>query len=505
MVIFDIIKMISWRKRPIFDVGERMSGILKSENYQTKLKKVRTFLLSNEWMAFLFCLGALFTTLNEVFPGRQIEIYGTLVFGFIVAGCLVISDDIMAGLAPFMLTCLVAIKCYDSFDAFMRFKLLAIPLAVLLGIHFIAYRKKLVIGGTLFWPMVFVSISILLGGLGFISSEEYFAPTSLYHMVGLGFGMVFLYIYFYSHIEVHSDYSLIGMLTKIMVLSGCFASFMVITYYIININTVIDVRGLIYLQWRNNLSTILMLTMPFAFFRASKKSYAVVLGFIFYFAILLTGSRGGLVFGSVELLMCIVMYMVYDRRRRLAYIIICGFFLFAFLAFSRQFIDFFGSTLDRLFKAINDFLIGEENEVRAIHYKRGINDFLNNPIFGTGLGYMGNRDVHASKEGALCWYHCEPIQIAASFGMIGLAAFAYQFIRRNVLLWRKATLFNMTVFLSYMSLEMMSLVNPGILCPMPYLLLVTMFFVIVEKCDVGEKQEKIHFKSAKHKKKKENT
>ena len=49
----------------------------------------------------------------------------------------------------------------------------------------------------------------------------------------------------------------------------------------------------------------------------------------------------------------------------------------------------------------------------------------------------------------------------------------------------------MTIFLSYFSLEMMSLVNPGILCPMPYLMLVTLFMVIVEKCDDSEPQEKI--------------
>ena len=103
---------------------------------------------------------------------------------------------------------------------------------------------------------------------------------------------------------------------------------------------------------------------------------------------------------------------------------------------------------------------------------------------------MGNRDIFKNKDGALCWYHCEPIQIAASFGVLGIVAFIYQFIKRNILIWKKATLFNMTIFLSYISLEMMSLVNPGILCPMPYLLLITLFMVVVEKCDDGEVQEK---------------
>ena len=280
------------------------------------------------------------------------------------------------------------------------------------------------------------------------------------------------------------------MLTRIMVLTGTFAAFMVISHYIININAVIDRGGLLFMQWRNNCSTILMITIPFAFLMANKKSYATVFGFIFYFALLLTGSRGGMVFGSVEIVMCIVMYMLYDKRRRLAYVIICVCILFGFLAFAPQITEFLGYTLDRLFKAVNEFLMGESTEVRAAHYARGINDFLSHPLFGTGLGYMGNRDVHASVEFALCWYHCAPIQVCASFGIVGIIAFAYQFIKRNVLIWRKATLFNMTIFLSYISLEMMSLVNPGIFCPIPYLFYVTLFMVMVEKCD-GEYQEKI--------------
>lgn len=471
-----------------------MSGIVKSETFQTKLKNIRRFLLSDEWMAALFCLAGLIVTLSFVFPDGQIEIYGTLIFALIVGAVMAISDDIMAGLPPFMFASLIAINCYDSFDTFMKYKLVAIPLVLCLLFHFAVYRKKIIIGGSLFWPMVFVSVAVLLGGFGFISTEEYFAPTSLYHMAGLGFGMLILYIMFYSNIQVDKNYSLIDMLTKIMVVSGLFASFMVISYYIVNINQVIDTRGLIYLQWRNNCSTTLMITMPFAFFMASKKSksYAIIFGFVFYFAMLLTGSRGGMVFGSLEILMCIIMYMLYDKRRRLSYLIICIIFLFGFLVFSPEFTSFFGATVDRLFSALNDFLLGEGNEVRTVHYARGINDFLNNPVFGTGLGYMGNRDVHASAKFALCWYHCEPIQIAASFGTVGIATFVYQFIRRNVLLWQKATLFNMTVFLSYMGLELMSLVNPGIFCPLPYLMLVTMFFVVVEKCDEGEYQEKIH-------------
>lgn len=459
-------------------------SFIKSEKFQSKLAFVRSFFLTTEWMIMLCCLAAVFTTLG-------LQVYGTLIFGFIVAIVFLLSDDFMATLLPFLLTVMISIHCYDSYNTFMQYKLLAIPLVLCLILHFVFYWKPIKIQGSQFWPMVFVSASMLLGGLGFITPQEYFAPTSLYHMAGLGFGMVFLYLLFYANIDIKKDYSLINMLTKIMVIAGAFGSFMVFSFYIININKVLDIKGLLFMQWRNNLSTLLMIVMPFPFLLANRKSYATILGFIYFFAILLTGSRGGMVFGGIELAMCIVMYALYDKRRRIAYIFICICISFAVLIFFRQFVEFFNDTINRLFTAVSGFLIGESTEVRAIHYARGINDYLNHPIFGTGLGYMGNRDVHASKEFSLCWYHCEPIQVAASLGTVGIVAFIIQFVRRNVLIWRKVTLFNITVFISYIGLELMSLVNPGIFCPLPYLMLITLFLVILEKCDTGEYQERL--------------
>ncbi len=466
-----------------------MEHFFKSENALKNIKNARAFLLSEKWMAILFCFAGLFTTLSAVYPQAQFQVKGTVVFVLIIAACLVISDDIIAGLLPFMLASLIAIKCYDSFDIFMGYKWVAVPAVIAIVFHFTAYKGEWRFKGELLKPMIAVSVAILLGGLGCITLKEYFALTSIYHMLGLGFGMVFVYLMFHAQIKIHREYSLVDMITEIMVITGLFASFMVISYYVVNINEFLDTKTTLYIQWRNNCATTLMITMPFAFYMANKKSYAASFGFIFFVAILLTGSRGGMVFGAVEIAMCLVTYMLYDKRRRLTYIIICVIALVGLLIFSRAFVSFVGHTFDRLLSAVSGFLTGDKNEERTLLFARGVNDFLSNPLLGTGLGYMGNRDVHASKEFALCWYHCEPIQVAASFGIVGIVAYIYQFIKRNLLLWKKTTLFNLTVFLSYVSLELMSLVNPGIFCPLPYLMLITLFMVVVEKCD-GERLEK---------------
>ena len=137
-----------------------MELIFKSEKSLENIKKLRSFLLSDRWMAFLFVFAGLFTTLSALFPGKQIEIKATLVFVLIIGACLVISDDIMAGLAPFMLTSLIAIKCYDSFDVFMGYKWIFVPVVFCILFHFIAYKGKWALKGELLVPMVFVSVSI---------------------------------------------------------------------------------------------------------------------------------------------------------------------------------------------------------------------------------------------------------------------------------------------------------------------------------------------------------
>ncbi len=458
-----------------------MEYILKKDSSLKRLEWLRSFIEGERWLTILFTISGLIAGFSSYFTDYKIEIYGTVLLAYITGFCFVITRNILGWLTPLMFTYLIAIRCYNSYDSFMELIWFAPPLIAVLLFHFIAYRKKLDPKGSQFAPMVLVSTAILLGGVGFISPKEYFAGSSVYHMLGMGFGMVLIYCYFNAHIDLKKDTVLVDKIVRLMVVVGLFASFMMILHYIVNINHVLDIGRAPYIRWRNNLSTILIITMPFTFLMAHKNSYASFLGFLFYAAMLLSGSRGGMIFGAIELLMCIVMFVLYDKRRRLAYIIICVCILFGVLIFLPQITSFLTYTIERIFNALNGVLIGEKTETRVAHYARGIEDFLNYPVFGTGLGYMGNRDIFKNKEGALCWYHCEPIQIAASFGVLGILAFGFQFIKRNLLLWKRATLFNLTVFLSYISLEMMSLVNPGIFCPMPYLMLVTLFMVIVEK------------------------
>ncbi len=470
-----------------------MERFLKTEKALQRLENIRAFLLTEKWMAILFVIAGFFACAHSFYPRSTFDIWGTVVLAYVTAFCFLVSGDIFAMLTPALFTYCIAIRCYNSLSEFTSIIWVFLPLVAIFLFNIVAYSKKPSIKGSQFWPMLFVSFAVTIGGVGVISAKDYFAGASIYNMLGIGFGMLLIYCYFFSKIDVNDKYSLIEKLSEMMVVIGLFISFMVFAHYVINVNTVIDKGGIFYIRWRNNASTILMMATPFAFFLGNKKPYAAVLAFVFYIAMLLTGSRGGMLFGSIEIVMCLVMFILYDKRRRLAYVLICACFVFIALIFLPEITSFLNFTIQRLFKVLNQFLLGgPDTETRVRHYARGVQDYFNNPIFGTGLGNLTNRDIFKSKPGSLCWYHCSPIQVAGSFGTVGIIAFTYQFIKRNMLIWKKATLFNMTIFLSYISLELMSLVNPGVFCPMPYLLLVIVYLVVVEKTNgSNEPQVKI--------------
>ena len=112
--------------------------------------------------------------------------------------------------------------------------------------------------------------------------------------------------------------------------------------------------------------------------------------------------------------------------------------------------------------------------------KRAFSSLKENPLFGEGIGYMGNIDIYDPKKGALGWYHSWPFQVIGSMGIVGILAYGYQCVLRiKVMLFSKAAL-PLAFCVVYVSIFIMSCFNPGEFCPLPYELLVIMIFVLLE-------------------------
>ena len=79
-------------------------------------------------------------------------------------------------------------------------------------------------------------------------------------------------------------------------------------------------------------------------------------------------------------------------------------------------------------------------------------------------------------------------QIFGSMGVVGVLGYGYQLVTRFILVLRKRSAVAITLGLSYFGLFLMSQVNPGEFCPLPYALVATLIFVIVESCENAHKK-----------------
>lgn len=432
------------------------------------MEKIRKFFASDIFTAILVIAAGII-----VFTGN--EIGGTVLFIVILGIVMALCDDFLPSLQIILITTCFAIRCKHSYDDFIKFWWLIPPVAALILSHFFVYKAKFS-KGSCFFGILATSVAVTLGGVGIITAKEYFAPVSLFYIFMLGFAMLIIHSYMNSSLKRRDSYAFTDKFAKMMsvviiVLCICLAE-----EYLSRLDELGGKFDILPFQWRNNGSTMLMLAMPFAFYLSAKKFGWFFVGMLAYVAIILTGSRGGMIFGLIELGTCFTVMFFLDKRHRP---IICTiFFVCLIVAFllRHYLFDIVSYTIQRL-------LSPTENAIRLQLIPRGIEDFKSNLLFGRGIGYMGNNDVHNNAEFTLCWYHCSPVQIIGSFGIAGILAYGFLIFLRIKTLFKNPTFFNIMTFVSYIGLEMMSFVNPGIFVPFPYLFLITIYFVVMENCN----------------------
>ncbi|MBE6576575.1 MAG: hypothetical protein E7653_00370 [Ruminococcaceae bacterium] len=420
----------------------------------------------------LFSLACLITLFSK-------EVIGAVGFVILICLALVLCEDILATTLPFMLLCVFITKCYNSFDTFIKFWWIAIPAVLSILFHFVIYSKKIQLGST-FYALIAVSAALMLGGIGTISAADYFRPVSLFYVVFLGVGMVVAYILLKSQMCVERDYDVRARLLAILYIAGLLACVMAFKGIYDSRGFILTYKKLsasIQLQAKNNLSTFLMFAIPCPFFFASKNRFHIVSPIIMFAAILLSQSRGGIIFGSLELLLCYILFAIIDKRNRYIYIIIATLAVFFAFYFSKDILRIV------LRKKTFSSLISKDED-RYMLLTRAWEGYKQNSMFGHGLGYTGNTDLYSPKAGALTWYHMIIPQIVGSLGSIGILAYGYQlFVRARTIIKGMFTKDNILICalgMSYVGVLLMSQVNPGLFCPLPYSLITVIIFALID-------------------------
>ena len=423
-------------------------------------------------MLATFVLSACFVIFEK-------EAYGAIILLNVGAVALLFSENILSAFTPALLACSFVIKCYDSAELFFPLWWTALfPIAAIIA-YLIVYRRKITIGKS-FGGIVAVAVAVTLGGLFTISPSEYFSGASLYYVLMLGFGMVAAYLLLRSHIVETDRYDIFGHFADMMVAVGAFASFVVLEYYAKNLSTTLLVSELADVQWSNNVATILMITMPFALYKMKDRIWFLSLFLVNYAALLLAASRGGWIMGTVEFLICVsvgVLAMNMGKAKRIALVILGALFMCVAVVAVVRVSDYWDGDLKFL----------PHDDVRIRLFARSFEDFMENPVFGKGLGNTSNSDLYNGKKGTMTWYHMMIPQIVGSLGLVGMFCYGKQMVERFAMIFRKPDAYVRTLGLSYMGIFLMSQVNPGEFCPLPYELLTVITFIMIEK--YNEKRE----------------
>ncbi len=466
-----------------------------------RLRRIRMFCMSRQFMLLTALAGLLFISL-------QAEVAGVIFLILLTSAVLIICDDILATTLPVLILSISVLQCYDSFDTFIKFAGLAvIPVAALL-FHFIKYKGKLQIGASV-WGLLAVAVSVTLGGFGAIEIEEYSAPVALYYVAGLGFGLVGTYLLIKSQIHFREDYDIREKFIDIMYIMGMFAAIHMVEIYIELLvlqpqqTTLTDVLNLIInddykgdgfyyrkVQPGNNISTFIMFALPFPFYRALKGSKNHIWSAAFMmFVLYISKSRGGLILGGLVLLVCIFFFGIYSKSKFWSAAPIVFFSLVVGAALTYVIIN-------NSPESIGGIISTDEQRVRLVI--RSFEDFFSNPLFGQGIGNTSNADIYNGKAGTVCWYHMMIPQIIGSMGICGILGYGIQLAVRIWLTIRKYSAFVITLALSYFGLFMMSQVNPGEFCPIPYGLIAVILFIMIE--NEPDTPPKVKVKKSKRKK-----
>lgn len=406
-----------------------------------------------------------------LFVGARREVEGAVFFVVLICLLLVTCDDILPTMLPFLLISAFTTNLYDSFDLFFPYIRYAPAALFCLVFHFAAYRKPFKTGESCY-GIIAVAVAILLGGIGNFSLREY--AVGSYYYLGLSVGMIGVYYLLRSQFFFAGrDYDLKERFSVIMLLLGLLCAFIIAAGYCKNYLGL--TRPPYYAQGfsRNNISTLLMFSMPFPLYLTKKHPCFALLTPALYAAVTVTTSRGGLLFGSLEFYVCCVYWVCFGQNRRLRALLCLGSVLLIGLCFGRIILD-----------VIRDRILTDDiitNDARYKMFLESLVNFKKSPLVGTGILDDSIYYGAYNKKGSMPWYHMMIPQIIGSMGLVGIAAFGFQIFGRFRLIFRRPDFWGLCLGISYLGILGMSQVNPGEFCPVPFELLTVLLFILQEK------------------------
>ena len=361
-----------------------------------------------------------------------------------------------------------AVTLFSTPERMVHLVILISVYAVLLSARLLSLLLK---GGKrqppeLTFGIVFFAIALILGG----AFSGYWGKRTIVFGLVEALSLFAIYFFFYYAVNWKELPKHYGMMLFVALGVGVLAE--VVGMYFNSgavIGTFIN-RAAFYTGWgiHNNVGCVMAMCMPAPFYLAIKKkegwAFAIV-GTLFYLGVMLSQSRGAMLFGTLIFLVCIVLMLVLSKGfERIKSAIVFGAFALVVLVT--------GLVLRErvlvLFRAIRE--AGFDDSLRFDTYRACWARFLEAPWFGSGFYHtpgtvLQNNGMWTTMEGAGETGFLPPrahntlFQLLASGGVFMVLAYLVHRIQTLILFFRHPSAEKTFVFLCVLALLLTSLLD----------------------------------------------
>ncbi len=406
------------------------------------------------------------------------SLLGISILMLITCVVLIISEDILP-----ILPCLIFI-IFNTSNSNILNENKTWPVMIILAIllvgaflsHLISYPIKFKLH-KLTIPLAAISIALFTGGIGYLDAKQYL--VGIIFIITLGPCMLAIYYLLRSYTNPPKEVDYKKYICYIMMILGLLVLAQMTTYFIRTDKPFIELLrvDIINVGWgnRNNIATLYALATPCCFYLGfSNKNFAwlfYTIGFMFFGSIFVTFCRSGILAILITMPALLIYSFTKGANRAQLLIVICSIAILVsiFVLIKKDFVL-------KLIDHISNMTLTTSGRTNL--YEEALVCFLRNPVFGAGLGYMGNNLY--LPDFCIYWFHCTPLQIIGSLGIVGIVAYIYFYWVRGKIMFSNLNRFNITISLSIIAFEIQALLDTGTFTPFPYMLIIIVLTAMLE-------------------------
>ncbi len=277
-----------------------------------------------------------------------------------------------------------------------------------------------------------LAVAYIIGG---IQSPYYSGKTALFGVLQ-SIALCIFYFYFYFTVNWKSVDK--GYLASVFAVLGFALVIQVLNMYFqdgVIVDGVID-RGKLFPGWGtyNAIGCITAMCVPAAFYFAATQKQGwifTLLGTVIFMGVILTQSRGSILFGAIIYIVSVIVTIAVSKRReRIGHLVLLALTVIAVVVCVIVFREKLKNIFDSLLKVEMD------DNGRKPLFEEAWKYFLNYPVFGVGWGgerwlINGNSFLHYFMA------HNTYLQILGSLGVFGMAAYLFHRVQTLFVLFRR--------------------------------------------------------------------